>query len=340
MPSKENSLADRRKRYDWVVSQLAQYSGVKKPISSTSMFVLCPIHSEKTPSGRLYYSPNSTNPGFFHCYGCGTKLAWDEVAPKLGLKPYTWTKPTEQYAVKAVSAVVETSESAPAQELIYGDLPRDKLWRSISTNLLRDLGGKLCSYRWGEQERMVFLPVYIRKHLRGYIRARLRKSADAPSYLNSKGKWSESHGLFPYDYAVEMMKANGSRTLTLVEGPRDALRLLGFGIPAIAILGTHSWSPQKSRYLELSGAHNIVIMMDGDSAGIAAEDLVMPHLKTMFTTKIHSLHGEDSPYWQFIDEAEPTKAAKAAGVSLWDPGNCPKVKIKELKKMISRLDAS
>ena len=339
MPSNENFLADKRRRYEWVVSQLAQYAGVKKTINSYSMFVLCPVHSEKTPSGRIYYSPSSKNPGFFHCYGCGQKFSFDELAPKLGLKPYAWAKPSVQYAHKAVSTLVETAEDNN-HELVYGELPPSKLWRGISTNLLRDLGAKLCAYPWAKDERMVWLPVYIRKTLRGYIRARLRKSDDAPSYLNSKGRWSEQYGLFPYDYAVSMMKALGLWTLVLVEGPRDALRLLGMGIPAIAILGTHSWSTQKSRYLELSGANNIVVMMDGDCAGRRAEELVMPHLSKMFTSTIFSLHDEDSPYWEFVDEDEPTKAAKGKGVQLWDPGNCPKSKISQLRKVIRKLESA
>jgi hypothetical protein len=79
-------------------------------------------------------------------------------------------------------------------------------------------------------------------------------------------------------------------------------------------------------------------MMDGDGAGISAEELVQPALQSMFTTSIFSLHGEDSPYHQFSDDEEPTKAAKAAGVPLWDPGNCPKTKISQLLKRIKKLE--
>jgi len=38
-----------------------------------------------------------------------------------------------------------------------------------------------------------------------------------------------------------------------------------------------------------------------------------------------------SPYRQFKDEDEPSKAAKAAGINLWDPGNCPESVVERVR---------
>lgn len=326
-PSNDASLA--RRRFEFITQQFNSYSGTRKRINDTSFFISCPVHSEKTPSGRVYLDPNSRSPGFFHCYGCGCKLRYDELAPKIGLKPFKWAMPTLQEAPKIFREVEEVKKDV----LEFFDLPHDKSWRAIPTNLLIDLGASICKNAWSD-ERFVWLPVRIKTALKGYIRARLRKIPDKPSYLNKKGRWSENYGLFPYDYAVKVMLEEGLRTLVLVEGPRDALRLLNHKIPAIAILGTQSWSETKSRMLALSGAKSIVLMMDGDDAGIKACRLVTPLMEKMLEVSTFSLHGKDSPYHQFRNEDEPSKAAKAKGVELWDPGNCPMKKIAELRKLL------
>jgi hypothetical protein len=65
-------------------------------------------------------------------------------------------------------------------------------------------------------------------------------------------------------------------------------------------------------------------MMDGDDAGIAASKMISAAIETMFNVSIFKLwEFEGSPYIEFKDEESPSKAAKAAGVSLWDPASCP-----------------
>jgi Toprim domain/CHC2 zinc finger len=335
MPSNDASLA--RRRYEFVVEQLNHYSGIKKKINEHSIFIPCPFHNEKTPSGRIFFDPTSRSPGYFVCYGCGHKARWDELAPKIGLKPFAHQKPSVQYAHRVLTHTEE--ERKKKDDLKFSPLPKNKLWRSIPTNVLISLGAKLCQQSWSD-EKFVFLPVLIRKELKGYIKARLRKKAGETSYINASGGWSAKYGLFPYDYSVELMQYCGSSVLVLVEGPRDALRLINKGLPAIAVLGTQSWSPVKSRMLELSGASHIILMMDGDCAGKKAEELILPTLKGMVEVSTFSLRGEDSPYHQFADEDEPTKAAKAAGVELWDPGNCPEWKLNQLLKMMRKIKTS
>jgi DNA primase len=176
----------------------------------------------------------------------------------------------------------------------------------------------------------VYLPVLIGGELKGYTRAALKKVKDIPSYINSSGGWTKDYGLFPYDYVAALRP----RYVILVEGQRDALRLLQAGIPAIAIMGTQSWSDRKSRLIEMLGVDLAVLMMDGDDAGIQAIELIEPQIRKLVNTKIFNLAGKDSPYWRFRKEDSPSKAAKAAGVELWDPQNMPDHKLAELKSKI------
>ena len=314
------------RKLDFVIQQLASYSGVKRKVGDTT-FILGPFHAERTPSCRVFHKATSRDPGSCKCFGCGKTASWDEIAPKIGLSTYVWTKPRPVYAAPRETVV----EAGRDTEYDLRPIPSHKMWRGIRTNLLRALGAKMYTTTWGDK--FIWLPVYIRGELMGYIRARFRKVADKPSYLNKAGHWSEKHGLFPYDFAIRKQP----NVVVLVEGPRDALRLVQEGVPAIAILGTQSWSDQKSRHLELTGAKTVVLMMDGDDAGAKAEELIEPSLSRMVNVVKFDLRGADSPYFKYTDEDEPSKAAKAAGVELWDPGNCPDRKIRELKKLIRTL---
>ena len=43
---------------------------------------------------------------------------------------------------------------------------------------------------------------------------------------------------------------------------------------------------------------------------------------------------EGSPYLDFKDEENPSQAAKKAGIELWDPMNCPRQIIKQIKELV------
>ena len=200
------------------------------------------------------------------------------------------------------------------------------------------MGAKLSRFydsRYGWSKEVIFLPVLINGVLEGYIKAGLKKEKDRPSYINAKGPWSKSHGLFPYDYAVNLMNSLNSSTMFLVEGPRDALRLLALGIPAMSILGTQAWSELKIKVLSLAPIDQIVLMLDGDDAGIQATEKIEPTLQPYFqeVQVVKLWKYKQSPYQLFADCEFPSKAAKEAGVNLWDPCSCPIVIINKLKKI-------
>ena len=307
------------------MAQIAQL-GARRSGSSFTMIV-CPYHPDRSPSGRLSHGPHSRSPGFFSCYACGVTAPWDEVAPRLGLKPFRWSPPEVQTSVQILKP------TQVQEELVFSPLPPSRYWRGIPTDLLIKLGARLSRPAWAKSN-MLYLPVVARGNLRGFIQAQLRKKPGSPSYLNSKGAWSEDGGLFPYDYATR----ENPRTIVLVEGPRDALSLLANGIPAIAILGTHSWSQKKNQLLELSGADNIVLCMDGDRAGIEATKMLAPKLRTMFSTHVFDLAGSDSPFYPFRASTDPSADAREHGVEFWDPATLPRAKIDELRVFIQNIE--
>lgn len=313
-------------KLNFVQAQLSTYSGESRH-TGKGIFILCPFHSEKTPSGLIYL--NSTrNPGFFKCFGCGTKKHWDEIAPLIGLQPYGYSKPTVYYSHTKLS----DTEEAKNTKFELKELPEGKIWREIKTDLLIDIGCKLLITEY--KSKFVFLPVYVNGKLKGYSKGRLRKEKGQISYINKNGSWTKTYGLFPFDYSINLMLSTKDKTIVLVEGQRDALRLLMNGIPALAILGTNSWSKKKVELLELHGVEKIILMMDGDPEGIRATKTALDLLKPFFKVsivKLWKLEGKLFTKYLSIEDKEKQKIFKS---KLWDPGNCPQWIISKLKKNV------
>lgn len=334
-------LLANQSKLEFVRQQLSQYAGEKRE-SSDRVMILCPYHSESTPSGSINVGVRYA-PGYFSCFACGAKANWDKLAPRINLQPYKRGKPEEEHAVDLLMTRGLAALEAGASDKRYREdkfkfwkLPKGKLWRTIPTNLLIQLQGQVC-YRWFEEyqnwgsEKFIHFPVVINGEKEGFFVARLKKDAsgEKPSYLlaakaeNSDG-WSRTHGLWPFDHSIELMRERKSSTIVLVEGQRDALRLLMNDIPAMCIFGTQSWSENKAKLLEIAGVERVVSLFDGDDAGIHATDYIVPQLRKLFEVRIIKLWKiKGSPYIQFKDKKEPSKAAKKAGITLWDPCSCP-----------------
>ena len=109
----------------------------------------------------------------------------------------------------------------------------------------------------------------------------------------------------------------------LVEGARDALRLLSKGIPALAILGTNNWSAKKLELLMLLEIDYIVLMMDADQPGIDARKSIQKAAEKKIETRSVKLEKiQQSVIGEFKKE------------DAWDPGNIPE---EVLDKIIRKL---
>lgn len=308
-------------------------------------FICCPWHAEKTPSGRVNHDPSGRGAGNFKCYGCGRTAGWNELAATLGLErlakfgfPKDGSVPitpenrflTELFQEKKTVASQEDIVLMDLTDPIAKRIGVSRRWRGFSTSFLKEIGVKIA---FNEESRRYYmwLPVFIRSKLCGHILASIKKPTDKaiPSYLNASGVWSLKRGLFPFDSAIALMIKRGLKTLVVVEGPRDALRLISLGYPAVSMLGTHSWTDSKSRHLELSGVERLVVMMDGDSAGKHAtsflvsgkrkpsdEEQAITPLREFFKTKIVKL-------WNLeVDENHSEDK--------YDPGNLPEDLLHEI----------
>lgn len=344
-----NDAVIKNLKLEFVKSQLGMYAGEKKSVLG-STFVLCPFHSEKTPSFRIFHSETSLSPGFGKCYGCGHSGPWDDIADRLGLQPFKKGPPKEERAnslqiLAKMHTASKNSNGYREDKFKFWKLPPNKLWRTIPTNLLIELGGKLC-YKWSDEyqrwgsTKYIYMPVYINGVQRGFFRARLKKDESdqklASYYLAAAdgSNWSKTHGLWPYDRAVNLMRELQSSTMVIVEGQRDALRLLMLGIPAMCIFGTQSWSSNKCKLLELAGVERVVTLMDGDPAGIEATQKIAPSLQSMFEAKIIKLWTiKGSPYLKVENADDPAAEIKKRKLKMWDPGNCPQWILDKIRRV-------
>ncbi len=324
---------------EFITQQLESVPGPKKPLGSNSTFILCPYHSERTPSARVFHDN-----GYLRCYGCGASKPYSIWSKEYNLSkmgkdrlPDNGEVPKSRFLDKLLNSpsvdasAAESESTAKMEDIQLSDfeaplaskLGVGRKWRGFSVRFLQDIIGARVAYRVDIHRHYIWLPVWVRGRLRGFILATLKKPStkDLPSYYNAPGKWSLRYGMFPFDSAIFLMEEKGLTTMVVVEGPRDAMRLIRMGIPAISMLGTHSWTDTKSKILELSGVKTLVLVMDGDEAGKKAtsflktgkrrqtEEPVIRPLSTFFKIRTVRLWNLEVP------EDFPENA--------FDPGNMP-----------------
>ncbi len=323
---------DNESRLRLLYSELEK-THLNKNATTSRIFLSCPFgkHSDSTPSVTINIDPTSKYPiGAFYCFGCGESGGWNKLANKLGLQPFDKNKQQEySYAPPRISD--KANKMLEVEDItLEGLLPEwncimpmpfsvAETWRGIRGDVLYEIGAQ---YAFDDRFKKVrvILPCTVEGELVGAIRAAQQK--EKPSYLNSAGSWVKTKGLFPFDY----VKAQETDYVVLVEGPRDALRLLQDGITAMAILGTNNWGDTK-RDIVLSMDRQIFIMMDGDlprkknedPPGTAANKLV----KASFT--------ETKAECRVINLA---KVGRRLGRDI-DPANAPRRVIKRIKEICS-----
>lgn len=285
-----------------VRSRLMALPGAK--YANGRVTIRCPFHNDRNPS--LAVKVEAPYLGSFRCWSCNEKGGVNKLFTRLG-ETLNGDDVLQETPTVAVDPGDEPMKFYPLTESNGERLGIiDNKWRGFELNFLRKTVRAKFAYltdpdldEWRREQPYVFLPVLIQGEQVGYIKAALKKKGKGQSYFNRPGQWSASSGLFLFDQATQLMNDLGLYTIVLTEGPRDALRLLRDGIPAIAMLGTQSWGEAKSLNLLKSGATRIVLCMDGDDAGRLANKKMRPLLTTAgFTVASFKL-------WEWEGELDP-----------------------------------
>lgn len=162
--------------------------------------------------------------------------------------------------------------------------------KKYPTNIQSDTVDKYRVFQrtWGYYSNCVIIPFLLHKVLVGFC------AID----ILGKGKWSRIHPLktegeyrkvryplnftsgsylFGYDDCVK-----GCETLIICEGPREVMKLWQEGYTnAVAVLGAHLSGEQEKLICSL-GPKKVVLMFDGDDAGVATTTRVGKKLATIF----------------------------------------------------------
>lgn len=256
----------------------------------SAAWMRCPMPKhggvDGTPSFKINLDPNNDKApiGFGYCFGCGSRIKWNEFAALFGLQQLSIldTEVSERTElsnkIRRLRHNMEEPDLSTIAKVDFGanmlhDMTED--WRGVSSKLLNVVGAKQIVDRYNRTS--VLLPVSVQGAMVGAIKAVLEKSRDKkqPSYLNSNGEWAKTHGLFPYDTTRQYMTKWGINKVILGEGPRDSLNALRYKMPALSILGVKNWTPKKRDLILTLDPDELILCMDGDRAGVEATNMLI-----------------------------------------------------------------
>ena len=233
-----------------------------------------------------------------NCLGCRKKGVWNTFAKKTNLEPIAdWqfkvgshissvSRDTEQALLGTTRYTIDGLFASLGQPAAI-KWPVYENWRDFSGKFLNKLG----AYMIIQDYSMILFPVQVNGKIVGGIRGTLTKTK--VSYLTSTGSWVKKYGLFPYDYTKALLRKTQQGFVVVVEGPRDALRLLTVGIPAVSILGSANFSTPKALLLaNLPSITKIYTFGDNDRAGREMNALVK---RTCTLTKVTTISYGDLP---------------------------------------------
>jgi len=309
-----------------------------KKDTGNNIFICCPYHNERTPSFGINLLPNIKKVplGYGHCFSCGAKANWNQIAEKVGLQQLKNMREDgtfpQEYAAKFDAKIKNKllgEEKLTWHEiekemdcLLSYPVEKENTWRGISGKLLNKIGCLITVDR--NDNKCLFLPTIIDDEIVGVQKALWEKKKGQLSYVNYRGEWIKKKGLFPYDYTQKIIDKKKLDYVVLVEGARDALKLLTYKIPALAILGTNNWDKQKLKLIQQMRVKKVYLMMDADEAGVSANKKIYKECQHGIETKIISLKSMQEK----ITKESVTKE------NAWDAASMPENIIEKLKRKL------
>jgi hypothetical protein len=278
--------------------QQLEAAGIDYDVKRDFIHVSCPFHQHSGTKRKLGFSRTT---GGMHCWVCEKKGHWNEYAELKRLECFSSQDPR----LKDFEALRKQFDA-----LVKNDAPAAPDWVERWRGRWRGLEGpflrQVPSYLWFDEAsdaRRILWPIYMDAVFMGCTAARLHTST-FPKTRNFPGL-AANKLLWPFDHEL----VRNSKTVVLVEGQFDALRLLHAGIPAVSILGTGNWSLHKLNRLAVRGVERLIVVMDGDVAGEFAQQEIIEAARSRFDVRAVPL-------------PDPTAEERERGIDVIDPGNC------------------
>lgn len=338
MVRKASPVIDTRDNFDIIRDGLQRIGGRQKPAGDWHM-ILCPFHSERTPSCGVYMRRDDTrrNLGSWNCLGCGEHGNWNKLAEKANVDPIKEWDSGEK-VVGGVITRADEDKMLGSSESLGGSLTLRSIihqmgcpeaqpwvesinWRGFKGEFLAKVGGMVIDDAYNDNIAVLF-PVKVGRRYVGAVKAIYEKKYKKQlGYITMKGSdWVNNYGLFPYNITQMMIRKGHFNFVILVEGPRDALRLIKHGIPALAVLGANTMGRKKVLQILNLGTDIVYAMPDNDSGGLT----LWRNVKSSFTDDSAIIRRLKLPR----DKDEQGKIIKM------DPFNAPIQVIRNLKSYL------
>jgi len=269
-------------------------------------------HDHKTPSLSIRRLD-----GAFLCFGCGVKGSkWDYIANYIKVDTLTEENRPNDFLVLAHKMEKRYQKAMAKVDLPWGLRPWTKPWRRLRVKTLKRVG----AFGWFDDdpriraERILF-PVMMYDEVKGWVARRLDEAPPGEKLLKpyrNAPNMSSKDVLFPLDAVIAMNR----KVVVLVEGPYDALRLVNYNIPALAIMGTRNYDDSNRTHLINANAEAVVVAMDGDEGGEGVRYDIAASLMEMFPVK-HFMCPEKK-----------------------DPGNMPMPHLNRLYRLVKRMETT
>jgi DNA primase len=158
-----------------------------------------------------------------------------------------------------------------------------------------------------DRVRRIVWPIWtLEKELVGWVGRDIDNPKGSPRKYRNMPNMNAVKTLYP----LPLNRDYPERTVILVEGIPDALRLLQAGLPALANLGT-AWSKTRTHLLMSMEFTRVILAFDGDEAGHRAN--------LEIGQKLYPL-GIDREVWEWPEGS--------------DPGDAPYEEIKRLRQEV------
>jgi len=308
-------------RESFVIKEVAKLPTSLPATPGKHIKVLCPFHADSDPSGDINLKSDKVSTkghkvgvGYFSCWSCKAHGNWNYYAEKTGLAQIVNGEFQEEefshrrIPKKQVEALTVMQAMHAVNVFIWEPFATysKKRWRGFSKTYLKQYEAYFGDFLGGEPC-LAFIVRNRENEVIGSFGAFLDPDKDKKelSFLNASGQWIKDYGLWP----MSQLPRGEIKVVWLVEGQRDALRLCRLGLPALCIFGTNNWSDTKRDMVLALGVDRVILMMDGDEAGIKATNEIAPTLRKFVDVKICKL-GKDAEQLG-LDKLDPNDAPLA-----------------------------